>query len=124
MNILYKRGCDMKNWIYLYTLNDDNSVKVKTKWGLTNSIKADKILKQGSGLSPIQYGVLIDEIAKELYQNGKGIILKECNIPCLLWVDDIAIMKDNYKDLQEMLDTVYEISQRYRIKYGLSKTKQ
>ena len=80
-------------------------------------------MKQGSVLSPIQYGILIDEIAKELYQNGKGIILKECNIPCLLWVDDIAIMKDKYKDLQEMLDTVYEISQRYRIKYGLSETK-
>ena len=123
MNILNKRGCDLKNWIYLDKLNDKSTVKIKTKWGLTKDINTDKVLKQGSVMSPIQYGILIDEIAKELYNNKKGIILQECNIPCLLWVDDIAVMKDNYNELQEMMDIVYNISQKYRIKYGLSKSK-
>ena len=53
MHVMEKRGCTMKEWVYMDALNRENKVKIKTVFGLTEEIKTDKIIKQGAVSSPI-----------------------------------------------------------------------
>ena len=123
MYILDKRGCNKKDWVYMDLLNVKNKVKIKTTFGETNEIKTNKIIKQGAVSSPIQFGLLIDEIGKELIQMKKGVILDSSNIPCLLWVDDIVTQNQKFDEIQEMLDKIYEMSKKYKLKFGDDKCK-
>ena len=47
----------------------------------------------------------------------------EENMPCLLWVDDVAIGGENYEKMQEMVDRFYEIARKCKIEFGMSKTR-
>ena len=87
-------------------LNIKNKVKIKTVFGETNEINTNKIIKQGAVSSPIQFGLLIDEIGKELINMKRGVILETSNIPCLLWVDDIVTQSTEYDDIQDMLNKI------------------
>ena len=123
MYILDKRGCNKKDWIYMDLLNIKNKVKIKTVFGETNEINTNKIIKQGAVSSPIQFGLLIDEIGKELINMKRGVILETSNIPCLLWVDDIVTQSTEYDDIQDMLNKIYEMSKKYKLKFGPDKCK-
>ena len=123
LHLMNKHGCSRNNWAYIDALNENNTVKIKTAWGMTKPIDTSSVLKQGSVLSPIQYGLLIDEISKVLEKERKGIIIRNNNIPCLLWVDDVALFNNEAEKLQEALDSLWNISRKYRIKFGLSKSK-
>ena len=123
MFVLSERGCPNREWVYLNLLNMGNKVQVKTYHGLTEEIEIDRVIKQGAVLSPLQYGLLIDEIAKILLNEGKGVILQNLNIPCLLWVDDVALAGESYEEIQYMLDRVYELAREFKIVFGMDKTK-
>ena len=121
MNVMSKRGCNNQDWIYMDLLNKNSTVQVKTPFGITEKIKVNKIIKQGAVSSPIQFGLLIDEIGKKLFEEKKGLLLDTQNVPCLLWVDDIMVAHTAYTKLQKMIDSIYEISRKYRLKFGLDK---
>ena len=72
LNVMMERGCKDNVWMYLDILNEGTSVRVKTAWGLTEPVNSGQVIKQGSVLSPVQYGLLIDQIAKELMKEKKG----------------------------------------------------
>ena len=63
------------------------------------------------------------EIGKELIEMKKGVILDNSNIPCLLWVDDIVTQNQKFDEIQEMLDKIYEMSKKYKLKFGDDKCK-
>ena len=84
-------------------LNCGSKVRIRTCVGLTNEIKTDRVIKQGAVLSPVQYALLIDEIAKILEEEKRGVILHELNVPCLLWVDDIEHCGTDYKKIAHLL---------------------
>ena len=48
----------------------------------------------------------MDEINKEIIKKKVGPKLHNTEeyIGCLLWMDDVALITDNHKDLQEMLN--------------------
>ena len=123
MYVLDLRGCPDKEWVYMEALNCGSKVRIKTCVGLTREIKTDRVIKQGAVLSPVQYALSIDEIAKILEEEKRGVILHELNIPCLLWVDDIEIAGINYDEIQAMIDRVYVIARYCKVVFGLDKTK-
>ena len=53
----------------------------------------------------------------------KVIILDNSNIPCLLWVDDIVTQNKKFEEIHEMLDKIYEMSKKYKLKFGDDKCK-
>ena len=59
------RGVDCENWLYIKELNKDSYVTVKTCKGETKKIFIEQVLKQGGVLSPIQFGIMTDEIAEK-----------------------------------------------------------
>ena len=99
--------------------------KIKTKDGLTREIKIKDSKRQGGVLSVLQYATVMDEIAKEIQKLNKGIKIphKKERIGCLLWMDDVLLMADNEKNLQDMLDITMRISEKYHIVFGEEKSK-
>ena len=75
-------------------------------------------------LSVVEYGNLIDEIAKQIkHENtGKTTINDTELTGCLLWMDDIALIHHDDKELQTMLNITEEITKRYHIKFSEAKS--
>ena len=39
-----------------------------------------------------------------------------------MWVDDVVLISDNAKELQEMLDITYNVASKYRNEFGQAKS--
>ena len=90
-------------------------------------MKIKDSIRQGGVLSVVQYALLIDEISKDIKQQNiiaatEGIA--ELIACCLLWMDDVALISTNPKNLQKMLDITNEIANRYHVEFGEPKSKK
>src|SRR2546429_9592506 len=85
----------------------------KTEWfGL------DVGLRQGCILSSVLFSIFIDGLAEEVKKVG-GAKYEELVVSLLLFADDIVLVAENAKMLQEMLDVVYQYS---RFKFNKDKS--
>ena len=89
---------------------------------LTDWFSSDSGLKQGDTLSPTMFNIYINDIVQEVKSTGKGIIIDGFNICVLIYADDIVLMSDSEDGLQEMLDKVYNWSQKWMVKFNAAKS--
>ena len=123
MEVLYKQGLTDNHWTIVKRLNENLTAKLQTKYGLTRTIKILDSIRQGGVLSTTMYGILMDEISKELQEKSQGITIAENGIKqgSLLWVDDVFLIALE-GELQKPLDITNEISNKYHIEYGEPKS--
>ena len=124
MYVLQKNGVTGPLWNTIRKLNTNLKATIKTKDGQTETIKIKDSIRQGGVLSVILYALLMDEIAKEITKLNKGCYIPgtQQKIGCLLWVDDVVLMSESEKELQEMLDITHKIAKRYHIEFGKEKS--
>ena len=79
-------------------------------------------LKQGCILSPLLFNIYINDLVDTLNRSGCGIKLDNDRISCLLYADDIALLAENEKDLQDMLDIVHTWCCKWKMKINYDKT--
>ena len=122
---LYNRGVTGPTWNLIRKLNLDLKADIKTKHGLTREINMKDSIRQGGVLSVILYSAMMDEIAKAVSERGIGIPIPKSKdkIGCLLWMDDVVLLSDNEKDMQDLLDITYTIAGKYHIEFGEEKSK-
>ncbi len=67
----------------------------------------------------------MDEISKEIQKESKGLELPNTNskIGDLLWVDGVALLSTDEKQLQEMLDITDKTAKKYRMEFGKENSK-
>ena len=124
MFIMHKEGLTGKEWSLTQKLNSNLTASIKTKNGMTRKIRIKDSIRQGGVLSVTQYALMMDEITKEIQrENIKMTQNNNQTMGCLLWMDDVAIISDNPKDNQKMLDITNEIANRYHIEFGKEKSK-
>ncbi len=125
MYVMNKEGIDTNLWTLIRKLNQNLTAKIRTKDGLTRPIEIKDSIRQGGVLSVAQYALLMDEISKEIAKDPKGVDLPNLidKIGNLLWVDDVALMSNDEKELQDMLNTTNETAKKYRIEFGKEKSK-
>ena len=125
MYALDSSGVKGKDWTITKKLNDNLTASIKTQHGYTRQIHIKDSIRQGGILSVLEYANLMDEITKEIRKNPKCNINigNETTPGCFLWMDDVVLMHTDPRMIQNMLDTTYRISQRYRIKFGTEKSK-
>ena len=125
MYVMEKEGVDPYNWKIIRQLNTNLTAKLRTKYGLTRSIKLRDSIRQGGVLAVTQYAQLINEINKEITKQNAGPRAPNINEPigCLLWMDDVALIADKPEDLQKMLDITHDTASRYHIEFGTQKSK-
>ena len=67
----------------------------------------EKGVKQGCILSPLLFGLFINDLPSYLKGQFTGVRCGECDIGCLLYADDIALLSDSEENLQVALNLVY-----------------
>ncbi len=125
MYVMEKEGLKSKHWSIVRKLNQNLTARIRTKHGLTRKIQIKDSIRQGGVLSVAQYAVLMDEIAKDIKNEHRGIKLPNSDEPVgsLPWVDDVALISLDAKELQDMLNTTNNIARKYRIAFGKEKAK-
>ena len=126
MYVMHKSGLRDSLWQVVKNLNENLTAQLQTKYGLTRDIKIKDSIRQGGVLSVVQYALLIDEISKEIQKYGLGDMtegLAEIIACCLLWMDDVALIATDPKNLQTMLDITDETANRYHVEFGEPKSK-
>ncbi len=125
MYVMNKEGIETNLWTLIRQLNQNLTARIRTKDGLTRPIKIKDSIRQGGVLSVAQYALLMDEISKEIAKESKGIEIPNTSdkIGDLLWVDDVALLSTNERELQCMLDITEKTAKKYRIEFGKEKSK-
>ena len=103
MYVMHKQGIKDKHWRIIKKLNENLIAKIATKYGETRKIKIKESITQGGVLSVLEYGVLMDEINKDIQKEPIGIEIEENNtrIACLLWVDGVVLISTSQEELQK-----------------------
>jgi hypothetical protein len=125
MYAMHKNGVKGPLWNIIRKFNMNLKAKIKTKAGTTRQIEIKDSIRQGGVLSVILYATVMDEIAKELQKENRGIRIgdTENKIGCLLWMDDVVLMAESPTELQEMLNTTKRVADKYHIVFGKEKSK-
>ena len=124
MYTMNNNGAKHPEWIIMKKLNENLTARINTNHGLTDTIQITNSIRQGGVLSGTQYALLIDEINKELTKENLGIHLPNTKqkIPALLWMDDIVLITDNKREMEQMLNTTNHIALKYHIEFGQEKS--
>ena len=123
MYVMHKEGIRYRHWNIIKKLYENITAKIKTKHGKTREIHIKDSIRQGGVLSVTEYGVLMDEINKDLEKKPLGIEIddKGTRVPCLLWVDDVVLIATSNEELQEMLESTNHTTKKYTIEFGKPK---
>jgi len=80
-------------------------------------------VRQGDNLSPTLFGLFINDLAVHIKNLNKGVKIGLDTVSILLYADDMVLLSENEKDLQIMLDNMYEWTCKWRMKVNIDKSK-
>ena len=90
----------------------------RTEW-----FQVEAGVRQGCILSPILFAIFIDGLVRAVKRVRVTSTLEGIKLNILLFADDVILLADSRKDLQKLLDAVYEYSQKWRFKWNVLKSK-
>ena len=121
----------------LQNLYGVDSAAVRTAQGTSGAFRCFQGVQQGSPLSPLLFGLLLDwlhKVLKALRGNCAPSFAAYCftaadrewnmqkPVPLLLYADDLAILSTRAEGLQSMLDALQDFSKKRRLTVNLDKT--
>jgi hypothetical protein len=98
---------------------------IKIKWGdyITHGFTASNGVKQGGVLSPILFGVYIDELLKYLSKSGVGCYIGHEFMGAFGYADDITLLAPTKYALNRMFDITNAFSYEFDVKFNPVKSK-
>ena len=115
------KGIEGKMWRVIKNLYREVGSCVRLGEEKTDWFEIEVGLRQGCILSPILFSIFIDGLAEEVKKIG-GAKYGKVLVSLLLFADDIVLMAENARMLQEMLDVVYNYSKKYRFCFNKEKS--
>ncbi len=125
MHILYQNGLTDSHWEIVKRLNENLKATIITKHGPTRKIDIHDSIRQGGVLSVVMFGIMMDQISKEIADEDIGIVIEGTNlkISSLLWVDDLVLVETDPERMKKALNIVEKVAGKYHIKFGEQKSK-
>ena len=80
-------------------------------------------VRQGCVMSPILFSLFINGLAREINEKGKGVDIGGRRVRLLMYADDIVLLAESARDLQNMLEVVTAYSKRWRFRLNPKKGK-
>ena len=103
--------------------NDKRDVSYGAEFSATEMFELNTGVRQGCVMSPVLFSLFINGLAKEINKRTKGICVGDRKVRLLMYADDIVLMSETKRDLQNMLDVVTTYSKKWRFRLNLKKGK-
>ena len=92
-------------------MNTERTARIRMKHRLTRKITIKDSIREGGILLVIEYATLMDEITKEIQGREQRIKMENGEtLANLLWMDDVALIHEETKQLQEIMDTTNHVA--------------
>ena len=114
-SVLRNIGIRGKMFRALKSMYEFVSTKVRVNGVYTDNFLCPRGLKQGETCSPVIFSLFINELTKDILENGKhGVQLNPdfVQILILLFADDVALISDTVVGLQTQLDVLYDSAKK------------
>ena len=115
---LWKAGIKGKMWRTLKNIYRKVQSSVLLGGNRTAWFDIEVGLRQGCILSPLLFDIFINDLRDVVDQLGKGVKLGNSRVSILFFADDIVLLADSKKGLEEMLQAVFDYSLKWRVKFN------
>jgi hypothetical protein len=122
INCLSRLGIDGKDIRLLINLYWEQTAAIRIDGEISEDLLIEKGVRQGCVLSPLLFNLYTEGIFKEI-EDMKGITIGGININNLRYADDTVLLAENETDLQRLLETTKNLSEKYGLKFNIKKTK-
>ena len=124
LNIMWQKGLRGKTWRILKNLNEGLQANIKTRFGMTRTVKMEIGGKQGSRLTGRMFSKLMDTLAEDIEPTGEGFKLDDnLTVGCLLWVDDVVSCVEGKPNQEKMLNKIADFATKHKLRWGAEKCK-
>ena len=124
-SILRKNGLNGKMFNAIKSMYEIVRTKVRVRGDYTDSFLCPRGLKQGETCSPVIFSLFINELTKDILENGKhGLQLTPdlTQILILLFADDVALISDTVIGLQTQLNILFSVAKKLDLVVNLEKS--
>ena len=108
----------------LQSMYAQDSAAVRAGGGISETFRCLQGVQQGSPLSPLLFGLLIDVLDKVMrkVKGNHAPTLMFHDVPLLLFADDLVLMSTSEEGLQRLLSALQIFCENRRLKVSLEKT--
>ena len=107
----------------LQEMYKNNQIFVKLSDGLLQPFITTISVKQGCVFSPILFNLYIDKISQIFDQSCNPVRVKNTDLNCLLWADDLLLISKTPTGLQNCIDKMQNFYKDLGLEINLKKTK-
>ena len=102
-----------------------DSTRIKIGDELSDIIYPNQGVKQGCILSPLLFNIFLSDLPKTLntMENYAPIIGNTTKLNCIIWADDVIILSESEKGLNNMLERLATYTEENSMEINIEKTK-
>ena len=101
----------------------NNEIFVKLGEGIVEPFISTVSVKQGCVFSPLLFNLYIDGICDVFDSTCDPVIVNEAKINCLLWADDLLLIRKTETGLQICINKMQSFYSSLGLKINIKKTK-
>ena len=120
---LWEEGVRGKMWRMIKAMYRTVQSSVLVDGEQTEMFELNTGLRQGCVLSPVLFSFFINGLAREIKEKTQGVRVGDRQVRLLLYADDIVLLAETRRDLQNMLNIVTSYSKKWRFRVNPKKGK-